>query len=225
MKPRPFDPHHLDLPAFCRAGATLEGEWLQAGFLRLAEDQVQAADGALPAASAPVRWSAHGELRPIAGSAPALWLHLQGQTVVSLECQRCLQPMAHALTVARWLRFVADEDEAAQLDEESEDDVLALPRRLDLRTLLEDELILALPLVPRHERCPVPLPAAANLDGLPQADDDAGAGPQRPARPNPFAALAVLRRDAAADRPADGPEPADPDPETETQPAPVPRRH
>ena len=34
--------------------------------------------------------------------------------------------------------------------------MLALSRALDLRELVEDELLLALPLVPRHEVCPEP---------------------------------------------------------------------
>ena len=36
--------------------------------------------------------------------------------------------------------------------------MLALEPALDLRGLVEDELLLALPLVPRHEVCPEPLP-------------------------------------------------------------------
>jgi uncharacterized protein len=36
--------------------------------------------------------------------------------------------------------------------------VLALEPALDLKELVEDELLLALPLVPRHEVCPEPLP-------------------------------------------------------------------
>ena len=76
------------------------------------------------------------------------------------------------------------EAEAARLDEESEDDVLELPPRLDLHALVEDELILALPLVPRHERLPG---AAARAGGTDAPEDDAPA-------PHPFAALAALRR-------------------------------
>jgi uncharacterized protein len=85
--------------------------------------------------------------------------------------------------VQRRFRFVRNEDEAARLDEESEDDVLALPARLDLQALLEDELILALPIVPRHALCPEPLP----LPAAEPLDEEAPA-------PNPFAALAALRR-------------------------------
>jgi uncharacterized protein len=53
--------------------------------------------------------------------------------------------------------------------------------RLDLLPLLEDELILAVPLVPRHERCPEPLP-------LPADEPD-----EMPAE-HPFAKLAALKQ-------------------------------
>jgi uncharacterized protein len=48
--------------------------------------------------------------------------------------------------------------------------------------LLEDELLLSLPLVPMHVDCPVPLPPAV-------ADQPAEEG-----APHPFAALAALKR-------------------------------
>jgi len=198
MKERPFDPHRLDLPALCRQGAVLQGQWPQQALARLAE-------GLLPmpgdAAPPPVRWRAEGQLRPVQGGEPALWLTLQATTTVALECQRCLQPMAEALQVDRRLRFVADEDEAARLDEESDDDVLAFSGRLDLQALVEDELILALPLVPRHEHCPQPL---ALLAPAAPADD-----PVPAERPNPFAALARLR--AGGSDPAATADEAEPD--------------
>ncbi len=93
--------------------------------------------------------------------------------------------MPQHVAVDRALRFVRGEDEAARLDEESDDDVLALAGRLDLAELAEDELILALPLVPMHDACPQPLAADMAPAG---ADEAAG-----PARPNPFASLAALR--------------------------------
>jgi len=98
-----------------------------------------------------------------------------------LQCQRCLQSVSEALSVARSFRFVRDEAAAAKLDEESEDDVLVLPPRLDLMELLEDEFILGLPIVPMHDECPKPLVAP----GAPSEVEE-------PA-PNPFAALAALR--------------------------------
>ena len=186
MTERAADPHRLDLRRFARDGALLEGAWSQDRFTRLAASLMPPlADTPAP----PVQWSAQGQQRPVPGGEPQIWLHIQGRTVARLECQRCLQPLNEALQVDRHLRFVAGEDEAARLDEESEDDVLALVARLDVFELLEDELMLALPLVPRHATCPQPLDAAAAV-ALPLTDE---------ARPNPFAALAALRAKPAAD--------------------------
>ena len=87
------------------------------------------------------------------------------------------------------MRFVRSEAEAERLDEVSDDDVLVLLPRLDLHELAEDELILALPLVPRHDDvCPEPLPMP--IDDLPS---------EEPA-PNPFAALAALRSARGGDK-------------------------
>ena len=178
-RPRTFDPRRLDVRAFAEAAATLEGEAPQQALTRLAA-------GVLPSPDAPpepVHWHATAELRPVTGGAPEVWLRLGATATVMLECQRCLQPMQERLQVDRWFRFVASEDEAARLDEESEDDVLVLSRSLDLLDLVEDELILALPLVPRHETCPQPLPLADAPEEEPEE-----------AAPHPFAALEALRR-------------------------------
>jgi uncharacterized protein len=175
MKERAFDPRALDVPALCKAGARLEGQWPLMGMERLAAGFSAASDGA-------AAWSATGVLQPVAGGDPELWLELAASADVPLSCQRCLQAMTQRLQVARRFRFVRNEDEALRLDEESEDDVLVLPARLDLHELLEDELILVQPIVPRHEVCPDPLPMPAEAP----AEEDEPA-------PHPFAALAALR--------------------------------
>ena len=79
------------------------------------------------------------------------------------------------------------EGQAEALDAELEDDVLELQRHTDLSELVEDELLLALPLVPRHEDCPEPLPMGELGDPEPAADAP-------PERPHPFAALAQLKK-------------------------------
>ena len=121
------------------------------------------------------------ESRPVRGGPPQTWLHLHAQASLALVCQRCLGPVETPLMAQRSFLFVAGEETAAQLDADSEDDVLALTRSLDLQELVEDELLLALPLVPRHELCPQPLPM------------EHGDAPDEE-RPNPFAALAALKR-------------------------------
>jgi uncharacterized protein len=174
---RPNDPRRLDVAAFAAADGELSGELPLGELGRLADSVL----GAEPR-DAPIHWQAEGRLRPVMGGEPETWLHLTSQACVSLRCQRCLQPMPVPLDVDRWIRFVRDAAQAEALDAELEDDVLELPRQLDLPELVEDELLLELPLVPRHEVCPQPLPQ--------------GSGPDLdvPERPNPFAALEQLKR-------------------------------
>ena len=93
--------------------------------------------------------------------------------------------MAQAVEVQRSFRFVNSEAEAERLDEECEDDVLALGQPLDLQALVEDELILGSPLVPMHGSCPQPLILAS------------GASPTGPGRrPRVCGAGGVARRPA-----------------------------
>jgi uncharacterized protein len=168
------DPTALDVPALCRHGVELGGELPLARMERLAQALAAVTDGT-------AAWSAQASLVPVTGGDPEMWLALQARADVPLQCQRCLQMLTEALAVERRFRFVRSEEEAAELDEESEDDVLALPPRLDLLALLEDELILSLPIVPRHEVCPQPLAQPA----VEQLEEEAA--------PHPFAALAALR--------------------------------
>jgi uncharacterized protein len=178
MKDKGHSPRALDVAQFARDGGALQGRWPLAGMPRLAAAFIAASDG-------DAVWSAQGERVAVAGSEAEVWLSLGASADVPLQCQRCLQPMVEPLRVQRRFRFVRHEDEAARLDEESEDDVLVLSPRLDLHELLEDELILALPLVPRHENCPRPLPVTASADAAAQDEEEAV--------PHPFAALAALR--------------------------------
>lgn len=182
MKARSFDPLKFDVDAFVRDGAALQGEWPAASLPRLADG---AAPEAPPSGWPAVTWSAQGELRTPKGGQAQVWLELQAQATVALTCQRCLKPVEEHLEVSRWFRFVRDESQAAELDMESEDDVLVLARHMDLRELVEDELLLELPVVPRHDECPEPLVAPESAQEEELAE---------PERPNPFAALAALKK-------------------------------
>ena len=177
MKSREFDPLRLDVAAFAKDGATLEGAWPLADLERLASSALPGTAGATP----PVTWRLTGELRAAKGGESQVWLHAAAHATVQLECQRCLKPMTEALSAERSFLFVHGEDAAAELDSDSEDDVLALTRALDARELVEDELLLELPIVPRHDVCPDPLAVAT--DELPEDDT-----------PHPFAKLAALKR-------------------------------
>ncbi|NUZ06978.1 YceD family protein [Piscinibacter koreensis] len=180
---REFDPRRLDVEAFAGEGATLGGDWPLHEFERLAESTLPE-----PESDPGVAWRAVGEQRDTRGKDAETWLRLYAHTRVHLQCQRCLEPMELPLDVEREFRFVHGEDNAAALDAEDDDhDVLAMTRTLDLHELVEDELILMLPIVPRHDVCPAPL-------SLP--DDTAADAPEAP---NPFAALAALKRDRTDD--------------------------
>ena len=178
---KPHDPRRLDVERFATDHGRLQGQWPLNGMQRLVEAcHVEV----LPAASDQVDWQAVGERRRRHVGADAnAWLQLRLDTQVSLTCQRCLGPVEASLQVERWFQFVAGEEQAAQLDADSEEDVLASTRSLDLHQLAEDELLLALPLVPRHEVCPQPLRPAAPPDSQ-QVEPAA----------NPFSALAALKR-------------------------------
>lgn len=175
---RRIDLQAAPVAALCRDGETLLGAWPLAELPRLAESLFVA-----PAATEHASWQARfGQDQPV-GRPPESWLELEAHTHVTLQCQRCLQALQQPLAMQRRFRFVASEAEAERLDADSDDDHLVMQPRLDLRALVEDELILELPLVPRHEgTCPEPLPLAT----APAAEPEA--------RPNPFAALAALRK-------------------------------
>ena len=200
MRPSRHDPLRLDMAAFAADGNVLSGTWPGASLSRLAELQTAPHDSELPA----VAWQAQGERRVVPVGEPELWLTLQAQAPVWLTCQRCLQPMSAPMSLDRRLRFVQGEAQAEALDADSDDDVLALSRWMSLRELVEDELLLGLPLVPKHGVCPHPLPVPMRLEADSTADDAPGdgadvqppgpAGDDLPAKPNPFAVLAALKK-------------------------------
>ena len=96
--------------------------------------------------------------------------------------------MTAPIDSGRHFVFVPDEDAAAALDDASDDDVLARAPDFDPHAPLEDELLMALPLVPRHEECPEAVPLSAQ-----DADFDAATEERR----HPFAALSALRKPGA----------------------------
>ena len=196
-----FDPLRLNVASFAAEALEADGDWAIAELPRLADGEcpLDAGSPLKARADAPkapprsasdltrrVRWRATGSHRPLGGE-NQVWLHLLADADVVLQCQRCLLPLDEAVHVDRHFRFVADEDTAAALDDEMEDEVLALPRSLNLRDLVEDEMLLALPLVPRHDVCPEAVPL--QFGDLAEVEE----------KSNPFASLALLRKDKDGD--------------------------
>ncbi len=93
-------------------------------------------------------------------------------TRVSLTCQRCLAPVDYPIDSAGSVAMVADAAEADRAPEGLET-IFAPERRTSVRDLVEEELLLALPIVPLH--------ANPDCAGAPGAQPAAPArGGQRP---------------------------------------------
>ena len=100
------------------------------------------------------------------------------------------------LQVDQWFRFVDSEAIAMAEDDASDEDLLVMAPQFDLLALLEDELLMAIPLVPMHDECPAALAVSAGSltpsSALDEAQADIGTT-DRSGKPNPFAVLAQLK--------------------------------
>ena len=171
----------LDVHAFALAEGTIQSVDPLDRFDRLSDEVVEDIEIGVS-----VAWRCSGEMRFDASGNSVPWMHLEATGVLPLRCQRCMGHVEEMLEVDRWYRFVADEVSAEREDENSEEDVLALEPRPDITQLVEDELLMALPLVPMHEVCPVAVSMkAGSLHDL--ADEGSP-------RENPFAQLASLKK-------------------------------
>lgn len=104
------------------------------------------------------------------------------ETKLTLECQRCMEPFIYEIMSDFVLGIVNTLDEANALPELYEP-ALAKEGSLALRELIEDEIILNLPIIPRHEPedCKIKLPLADS--GWEQGKGD-----------NPFHVLETFKR-------------------------------
>lgn len=194
MKPRQYQPRKIDIGAFIDTEVPLDG-------LSPLSDLPRMAEGVPPEVALdtiePVSWQALGRRVPQRVGEPQRWLDLSAHAHLPWVCQRCLQPVVLPVAFERSIRFVADESLAAELDADMDDDVLVTSRSFDLLDLVEDELIMASPLVPRHEVCPQPPKMSVSDPGVDdeEADDASeGAGGEAGSRKNPFAVLAQLKK-------------------------------
>jgi uncharacterized protein len=107
------------------------------------------------------------------------------QASVSVLCQRCLEPMECKLASEFLLAVVADDERARQLPKRFEP--LVLDELVDTVAVLEEELLLCLPIVSYH-----PQDQCSQKVGY-QSADVAAEVVEEP-RKNPFDALAVLKK-------------------------------
>lgn len=150
----------IDGQAFARERSRISGHLALAALPRVAASGGESADVAFE-----LEGGQNAEGRPS--------LRVRAGGSVGMTCQRCLQPLTVPVAVEAELEL-AESQEAAEAAEDEVDRVVA-SRNMDVAAIVEDELLLALPMVAAHEDCQLP------------ADDD---GPA----PSPFARLAGLRK-------------------------------
>jgi uncharacterized protein len=177
---RSLQANRLNMKAFAQEGVALT----ESTPLQKMERLAQEASGLQP--DLIVKWQARAELRPRTGGEDDVWLHLAAEATVPLTCQRCMGVVEIPVEVAQWYRFVATEDIAMAEDDQSEEDLLVMEPQFDLLAVLEDELLMALPLVPMHEQCPV-------TPKLQAGEADMAGEPDSGKKPNPFDVLAQLK--------------------------------
>ena len=111
---------------------------------------------------------------------------------VELQCQRCLGGMMASVSSSFELGVVSSDERARQLPSELEP-FIAGEDSADLWALVEDELLLALPAYPLHER--EDCPATAELEAFePKADEAGNESEVGERRENPFKVLEGLKK-------------------------------
>lgn len=143
---------------FAREQRVLDGCGGAAEFVRVAES-VTNADLVL-------NWS----LRGTTGTDRRARLLLSVSGSVRLQCQRCLGDLVHPVDV-RSLLALYRSDEALPEDEldNDDEDALQIAGDLDIVALIEDEVLLALPLAPCHQDCDLPSADASDPSQSPFA--------------------------------------------------------
>lgn len=160
--PQRVDPWHL-----ADQGRVLEGSYAFAEMHRLAP-LLAAADGK---ASFRLGFEHDGDRRAV--------VRVAVDAVLPLICQRCLEPLDHEVHSRGMLGIVASIEEAERLPG-SYESLLVMEDSVRPLEIVEEELLLAIPAVPRHEaHCAPSGPTARSHDGAASA--------------SPFAVLAGLR--------------------------------
>lgn len=153
-------PHQpvIDGFEFASAGAAQQGVMPVSGFQRLSD--VLASD------AGELAYTLHGV--GDARGRPSLRLRVKG--ALQLRCQRCLDGMAFEANVDTLLVLAVSQAEidADPADAQAPDRLLA-GKKLKVRDIVEDELLLVVPYAPKHERCQERPGKGAGLTTLPFA--------------------------------------------------------
>ena len=202
----PADLRELDLFEFAQSGRQAAGAVRVSQLPRMLNEVPADA----PDRDTVFTWQAEGstqpELQDNGIEAPQPYLRLAVHGSVWIECQRCLSPYSQHLDVDATYRIVATEAEADEYPlDDDEVEVIVGSRQFDLVDLIEEELLLSLPLVPKHDVCPeVHESLVSGFEGA-QGEPEEDASPDSQStgsgagkvsasgRPNPFASLEKLK--------------------------------
>lgn len=184
----------VNLFEFARTGMIVEGDVPVQELPRMLTE-VPAAVPVTERSTVVFHWRAqgfeHSEHRADGGVAMRQYLRLAVAGDMWLECQRCMTPYRHPMATETVFEVVRDEAQAdACLTDDTLPEAIIGAVNFDLIELVEEELLLALPLVPKHDVCPeVHASLVTGADGqaeqMPEEVQD---------KPSPFAALAALKR-------------------------------
>lgn len=138
-----LQPVEIDPGRFCRDGQTWETRTEASAFPRLSLEFTQ------------------GELfcrvagRTDARGGRSFRLTIGGE--VELTCQRCMGPLRQTVEIGRTLYLARNEAELERLDALPDSDAILVGETLNLVDLVEDEVLLSLPLAAMHAEgeCPV----------------------------------------------------------------------
>lgn len=185
-------PPTVDVFEFARRGQLIEGVFSVNRLDRLLEDVPEQPFAELIVLEQPpqhpgvVKYSLQGRRSKVG----KLQLVVKIQSLLLLECQRCLGDFMFPVDRQTVFELVVRESDLDQGDLEDSD--LNAPEKImgsptfSLLDLVEDEMILDVPYVPRHEKCPEPL-------GGSEAEAQAAESGPDVQRPSPFAVLGQLK--------------------------------
>lgn len=150
----------IDSLEFARQGRTLRGTIAIADLARL-QDVLHTNDGLLEYT---VSGGINGQSKSV--------LHITITGVLQLQCQRCFGPLVYPLHLTSHFELVEHKLGFGDLAEEDESvDLIEADTQLDVLALLEDEIILSLPISPLHQ--PAECKATQYLDQAESSEQNA----------------------------------------------------
>jgi uncharacterized protein len=171
-------PLHIDNINFAKKAEHVSGQINIANCPRLAEIlQSQKPTRATSKPHDSIPSAINFELRGEVDTQGRCFIHMAVEANLQSYCQRCLEPLLLPLKLNfSYLIAEADEQASGELsfDDVDEYDLQEPDKAMDLQALIEDELIMALPIAPTHD------------------DDCVNLISQSGEKPNPFAVLKDL---------------------------------